>query len=461
MDIDDDTYDLLLRLEAEGVIRSGLLATRPLSRREAERLILEAEKNSEGMDPFIRQMVKNLRGRLEDGFEGVKYIKPVDRTYAGYIHSDQDGQELNYNNDGDIYEDGSNLRLGLASRAELDWISFYMNPELRYSEDDEDLVMKRVYGVLAFRGLELQAGMDSQWWGPGYHGSLLLSNNAQPLTMLKLTNPHPALLPWVFRRLGPFRFVVFAARLEEERTVPEPYIWGMRLNFKPSPYVEFGLQRTALLGGEGRPEDIETWWSSFTTSGENDPENDAGDQRAGVDLKLTMPFRAQPLQLYAEVDGEDNALDVPSERAWLAGLYLPRILGIQRVSLRAEYATTHVSDKPDVWYSHHIYQSGYTYKGRIIGHHMGADSDDVYIELCYSLPELNGWIKLLYDRERHSLSEDPELSEYEASVRVKAMLSEDLALEGRYSYGESESLTDSEVTGENESIIMISLTGYF
>ena len=43
IEIGDDAYGILLRLEAEGVIKSGLLTTRPISRAEAERLIGEAE----------------------------------------------------------------------------------------------------------------------------------------------------------------------------------------------------------------------------------------------------------------------------------------------------------------------------------------------------------------------------------------------------------------------------------
>ena len=43
--VGDDTYNVLLRLEAEGVIQSALLTTEPLSRKEVARLIVEAERN--------------------------------------------------------------------------------------------------------------------------------------------------------------------------------------------------------------------------------------------------------------------------------------------------------------------------------------------------------------------------------------------------------------------------------
>ena len=47
VDIGDETYGILARLEAEGLIQSGLLTTRPISRMEVQRLLEEAEKNSE------------------------------------------------------------------------------------------------------------------------------------------------------------------------------------------------------------------------------------------------------------------------------------------------------------------------------------------------------------------------------------------------------------------------------
>jgi len=54
----------------------------------------------------------------------------------------------------------------------------------------------------------------------------------------------------------------------------------MRIDFKPHPYVEIGLQRTAILGGSGRPSGFDAWWHSLTGSGENKA-GEAGDQKAG------------------------------------------------------------------------------------------------------------------------------------------------------------------------------------
>ena len=123
------------------------------------------------------------------------------------------------------------------------------------------------------KNLEIEIGRDSQWWGPGYHGSLLLSNNAEPFDMVKISNPRPVLLPWIFRFLGPFRIMAFYTELEDERAVPEPKLFGMRLNFKPHPNLELGFSRSIMFGGQGRDENfsIEDYWKIFWATRENKP----------------------------------------------------------------------------------------------------------------------------------------------------------------------------------------------
>jgi hypothetical protein len=457
--VDDEAYNILYRLEAEGVIQSGLLTTKPLSYKEVTRLILEAEKNSVDKSIFIKDLVTNLKKRFKDEIGDAKFIKPVDFLYGKYLYADSDIQELYYNNDGDHYENGANLRAGFASRAELGWFSFYFNPEARYSDSDTDLIIKRGYGVLSSLGLDLVIGKDSQWWGPGYHGAILLSNNAEPLTMVRLTNPQPVLLPWIFKYLGLFRFTFFATRLEKNRTdVPEPYLWGMRLNFKPNPYLEISLERTAMLGGKGYSEDLSAWWKSFIGKGEHPKPGakDVGDQRAGLDIKLTLPFNLLPLQLYLEVDGEDvpgHGLPIPTKRAFLTGIYLPRIVN-ERIGFRTEYATDHVPGVPNIWYTHGTYTQGYTYYGRIIGHHMGTDSRDIFTEVSYLIPEKDGKISISYDREEHNLSGTVRERTDEVDLNMNFRIRKNIDLSASYQYGNIKNFKN--ISGENRMINIIS-----
>ncbi len=432
VNVGDDVYNILARLEAEGIIRSGLLSTKPISRKEALRLLQEAKKYAVGSSEHIKSLVRLLEVRLEpDGSD----LQLIDRAYVQYVYTDSDSQALNYNNDGDVNEKGANLRAGFDTRFEdFGRLSFHLLPELRLAEGSGDLAYKKAYLVYDF-GWDLVLGKDSQWWGPGYHGALLLSNNAEPFTMVRINNAEPAVLPWVFKCLGPFRFTFFVTSLEKNRAdVSEPYLWGMRLNFKPHANIEIGLQKTAMLGGRGRPDDLKAWLKSFGALDEHEA-GESGDQRAGYDIKVTFPFSSQPLQIYMEAAAEDSVGIRPVQWAYIYGIYLPRILSLERLEFRYEWAETYDRHEPSSWYTHHIYPEGYTYKDRIIGHHMGTNSRDNFLELSYRIPERNARISLAYDIEEHEISTPVREKKDGTFVKIDAGLTDKLRINAAYGYG--------------------------
>jgi hypothetical protein len=55
-----------------------------------------------------------------------------------------------------------------------------------------------------------------------------------------------------------------------------------------------------------------------------------------------------------------------------------------------------VAGSPNVFYNHNLYQ--YTYKGQIIGHHMGTDAHDLFLRLSHYLTE-NAIIGIEYDKQ--------------------------------------------------------------
>ncbi|HWR71893.1 MAG TPA: capsule assembly Wzi family protein [Nitrospirota bacterium] len=449
LEVGDETYAILSRLEAEGVVRSGLLATKPLSRTEAARLFREAEKNSEGGSEFIRSLVRELKERAMPQEPEGDGLRPLDSVYGNYIHTNadvrtltygaarQNAQALNYNNDGDTYARGSNTRAGFTSRLEdLGRFSFFLNPEYRSSGSDHDLIIRAAYGVVDL-GWDLVVGKESQWWGPGHHGALLLSNNAEPFTLARITNPEPLTLPWLFEFLGPVRISFFATELEKDRTdIPEPYLWGMRFDFKPLVNVEIGLQRTAFLGGRGTKDGISAWGKSFFASDAHDP-GEAGDHRAGYDITLTFPFDSQPVQIYTEGAAEDS-VNLPNQWAYLYGLYLPRLLDAERIELRVEWAETYDRHEPSTWYLHHVYTAGYTYKSRVIGHFMGTNSRDTFAELTYRVPERNARLSLFIDVLEHNISNPVREKNMSVGLRGVAALSRKMELGVVYALGRIE-----------------------
>ncbi len=211
----------------------------------------------------------------------------------------------------------------------------------------------------------------------------------------------------------------------------------MRVNFKPHPNLEIGFERTALLGGRGRPTDVSTWPNSMFGTREHGQEQNPGDQRAGYDLKLTLPFELQPLQVYWEEAGEDSRqrhARLPYKLADVYGIYLPRVLSCERISLRAEYASNYVKKQPYAWYTHSTYTAGYTYHGLIIGHSMGTDSRDLFTELTYRFPEKNASLSLAFDRRDHNIAAPVLETERELSISANLNVAENVDLAATYGY---------------------------
>ena len=100
---------------------------------------------------------------------------------------------------------------------------------------------------------------------------------------------------------------------------------------------------------------------------------------------------------------------MPSKWGELLGVQLNDILKTGRTDLRIEYANDHVSGFDDLFYTHSVYTSGYTYEGRIIGHHMGTNSSDLFVQLSHYLTE-DMILDLAFDRQTSDLRTDEEAS---------------------------------------------------
>ncbi len=399
--LDHWSYDAVDKLAGLGLIDSDMLTTRPVSRYEMARHIAEADEKFQRLDSkneLVREILDRLKKEFRqelaamgaiEGEPAKDFIKPVEDPYIKYVYARSKPEIENIR--GDRFDKYSNYRAGFAARGQLfDIAGFYLHPEYPYSDEkpDQDMKLIEAYGKLAIGKVEIEAGKDSLWWGPGYNGSLLMSNNAEPFKMIKLSTPGPVELPWIFRGLGPFKAVWFLTQLEKDRAVPEAKLTGMRINFKPHPAVELGMSRAIMFGGFGSL-GLRDYWDIFLATKENRPGKLDNNQLAGYDASVLLPvdwiLPAKSVKLYGDFIGEDEAGGLPSNFGKLYGAKVYDIFRTGRTDLIIEYANNHVPDKPNVFYSHHIYTDGYTYKDRIIGHHMGTDSKNLYLRLSHYL----------------------------------------------------------------------------
>jgi hypothetical protein len=235
----------------------------------------------------------------------------------------------------------------------------------------------------------LQAGKITTWYGPGRLGALVFTNNARSYPGIRLHNPVPIAVPGFFSFLGNVQYDLFLARLESDRPIPSPLLFGMRLAARSGRYLELGLSRSMIYGGDGHDSGIGAWWDAFKGENTNEPgEKGLVNQIAGFDVTLTLPFPPQPVQAYLEMAGEDAAhllgtpIPFPSKFASVAGVFLPTLFGDAAHDLRVEWARNHWKGNGQSWYVHSVSGEGYahSYRNRVLGHPMGNDAQSLSLQ---------------------------------------------------------------------------------
>ncbi len=400
-------YPALEKLEGLGLIDSAMQGARPFTRLEAARQVREARgKSYAGSSPrVVQELLERLETffaeELAPGNDSGGYFKPLREFRLEYIHLQ--GEEstiagntvdarqfaLNTYNDGVNYREYHNGRLLFESEARFGRrFLLSVRPQILLQEGSGgNFQILHGKAAVGLGPVEFSAGRQSLWWGQGRHGALVLTNNAKPLDMIRITNPQPVLLPWVLNYLGPFRFDVFWSQLERDRVISRPFFAGLRVQIKPLPWLELGASRTIQFGGKGVPS---INFSEFITilGGRNrEGDEDTSNSLAALDARLRLPF-LWGAELYGEYGGEDEAGHFFTLKAWIAGLHLPRIEPSGRLSLRLEHADLTVQrGTTAVWYRHSVYRSGYTHEGNIMGHRVGGGAKDTSAELRMLLPE--------------------------------------------------------------------------
>lgn len=245
-------------------------------------------------------------------------------------------------------------------------------------------------------------GVDllERWWGPGWDGSLILSNNPHPLPTLSLQRNHTApfdskWLHW----LGPWDLNLRFGQFEQARTVPRGQFFAARLVFQPLSGLEVGLSRAAQWGGEGRSNDLDAFLNMLLGQ-DNGPSDghtadEPGNQLGGYDVRWSVtPAR---LALYGQLIGEDESVMLPTAKMLLAGVEHWGMIREQSFRLFFEYADTATYRGLDFGgapgyntaYNHHLFKDGYRYYGDALGH--SADNDTIVRSLGLVTTNSRGW----------------------------------------------------------------------
>jgi hypothetical protein len=353
------------------------------------------------------------------------------------------------------------------------WIGnrFAVNLNATYADnprDGDEFRPDGTYLGVALGNWMLSAGWQERWWGPGRDGSMILSSNARPppSIVIQRISSVPFESKWL-RWMGPWTLTSFMGLLDDERVVNNAWLWGLRGSFRPTPRLEIGLSRSAQWCGDGRECNLKTFLRLLNGSdnqGANvDPEDEPGNQLGGIDIRWSLP-RQIPLAVYMQWIAEDTRKTHSQLHQWLrqVGVEYWGTIGDASHRTHIEVADSSCqlgafgegSEVANCAYNHSIFQTGYRYNGRSIGH--SIDGDGLSYSLGSTLVQSAGhsWNLSLRHMEinrigspdmRHTLSATPqELTDIQISY-------ERLTAFGRIYAGIGYSRLDDELSGQETS----------
>lgn len=425
MELDSWIYPLLDRMAALGYVHYEFSDMRPWTRIECARMTQEAGQALEKV-PSVPSEGRLLYEALATEFQpeldalGGGPAEPsihLESLYAGVAEiagpplndSYHFGQTI-INDYGRPYQRGFSSYDGLSSYATAGRFAIYMRGEFERAPSAPAYPLSAREAIAAadltplepatpfaavdrFQFLDayvagnlarwdVAVGRQSLWWAPNAGGSLLFSDNAEPVFMARVSRTAPFRLPWVFRWLGPMKWDLFAGQLSGNLYPPRPFIHGEKIGFKPTPNLELSFSRTGEFGGVGRALTLGAIFRAYTSVDSSfiyPASENPGERNGGFDISYRIPGVRNWLTVYGDAMSRDepSPLDAPQRAAMSAGLYAARIPGIARLDLRLEAVNTNTVSSPDrtgkFIYWENFYHDLYTAGGNLIGDWIGRE----------------------------------------------------------------------------------------
>jgi len=457
-------YDALEDLAALGATDLIGLNARPISRMAAAHKVAGMIEDIQGdrlefsllRDEIAMNKAEDLLYKLMDELQdelvllGVEVVskeellqdhflfRAMDRinakiAYGSYSDSAVNSHVLD-NEQGWVLEEEFNARVDMQS-----WVSFQdffglrIEPAFYGSKNKNKITLDKCFFNASYKNIECGAGRTSLRWGPGRHGSMLVSNNTRPLYVANIGSQKPFRIPRI-EKLGQWNIDFFTAKFidEVDRAIKEPYLSGLRVEYSPHDRLNLSGNHTIMWGGDGVPDvsivDLFDMFLAKLGGGGDEPENhliSITGEWAVPGLNDVIPF-ANGALVYCEIGAEDEMSGLPSHVGGLGGFRIIDLFLIEDLCLVMEYART-----DNVWYIHNKYADGYTSRGNILGHHVGTDGDDFFVSLNKKYGDTFE-VELRFDGERHGLENSVTEKKYEGGVNFKYRYLKNLILEADY-----------------------------
>lgn len=478
--LDSWVYSAIERLAALRAINSQIMGTKPWTRIECARLTEEAGEtlqqyrlsNMEEATRLQSQLAqefayeinlldggRNLTANLESVYARVVSISgPAlsDSYHFGQTISDDFGRP---------FERGTNGQAGGSFSASAGPLTIYVRAEYQHAPSapayspavvsaiagqDFEFCCQTVpyskieagpfapvnrlqlldsYVGVNFGNLQLTLGKQSLSWTPAPSGSMIWSDNIDPVNMVRLVNPEPVHLPFILKYFGPVRIDQFFGRLEGHPYVPRPFIYGQRISMKPWSFLELGFARTVEIGGTGSRDPITSniLLQSFFGAYNRVLKSIPGKSSSEMDWTFYVPWVRKYIVLYGDAYAADDQLPIKNvpKNPWRPGIYITRFPMLPKLDLHVDSVST---EQPGLSYikgfpggpgnAGHFtywnfdYPDGYTNGGDLIGNSVGRDGRAFEGWLTYWL-SANSNLQLLYKRSKEAAEFVPGGGEWE------------------------------------------------
>jgi membrane-associated phospholipid phosphatase len=460
--LDSWVYAAFERLGGLRIINTAMTGMKPWTRMECARLTEEAAENLPQQET-LNEEAALLENRLSQEFAyemnlldgGRNFTANVESVYARAVSISGPpltdgyhfGQTVAYDF-GRPFERGTNGQAGGSFSAAAGPVAIYVRAEYQHAPSapapsdairnliaQVDLVnlpqvrggpvaatkesqLLEAYATVNLDNWQLVLGRQSFSWAAG-PDSMMWSDNARPVNMVRLVNPEPFRLPGFLERLGPIRMDQFFGRLEAHPYVARPFVYGQKISVKIFPFLELGFGRRTMIGGTGG--DVLTASNlgrSFLGLSSVALNSVPGDNESEMDWVFYVPKVRNYIVLYGDSYAEDDILPIqnPSRNPWHPGIYITRIPRVPKLDFHMEGVSTESpcaligagnhgcgGNRGIYNYWNDSYHDGNTNHGNLIGNTVGREGRNIQFWFRYWISARN---TLQFTYKHNSVSAD-------------------------------------------------------
>lgn len=399
---DDRVYAIIDRLVALRLVDTVLVGQRMLSRRDIGRIVAEARARHAGGSDWLALRLAEFA--LEYPLELTRAprlfgvgaeVTAVESPSRG-IEPDGNGHiavavnPLLAGQLGKPYADGGSAAFSASAGGALaKWLVVDAAGRQtwlgqRGAGTDAKWLTERAYARAVWKNVSLLAGRDYAFFGQGHSASPISSLSPRGIDQLRLSSDRPFRLPWLFRHLGPARPTIVLGDLGSDQFYPGTRYFAYKLSARPHPAFEAGAFLAEQVGGRGAP-----GGTFLQKAGDAFPLLDAAflhrnflfsNKFVGADMRYTLPWM-QGVQFNAEVAFDDFDIRrvrsvFTEDAAYVWGLSTTCLGECGPVRASAEYHVTGLR-----YYTHGIFQGGFTVDNQFIGNPLGPRGKAAYARL--------------------------------------------------------------------------------